>query len=96
VAIGVEPRSSQPPPGATSTLSTIALVWKLSPSSVRSAIGVPGAIAPGSGSFSCFARSTMDSVIAPPAEEPKIAMLPGCAIFSAAFHTVMASSSPAG
>jgi hypothetical protein len=60
------------------------------------AIGVPGAIAPGSGSFSCFARSTMDSVIAPPAEEPKIAMLPGCAIFSAAFHTVMASSSPAG
>ena len=82
--------------GAISTLSTIALVAKLSPASVRSDIGVPGAIAPGSGTLSSFARSTMDSVNAPPAEEPKIAMFFGSVVLATAFHTVIASSSAAG
>ena len=77
-------------------LSIMKLVWKESPAPVRSDIGVPGAMAPGSGNPSCFARSTVDNVRAPPADVPKIAMFPGLAIFSAAFHTAMASSSAAG
>ena len=74
----------------------MALVWNESPAPVRSDIGVPGAIAAGSGSRSCFARSTMASVRLPPAEEPKIAMFFGLAILVAAFHAVIASSSGAG
>ena len=77
-------------------MSTIALVWKESPAPVRSDIGVPGAIAAGSGRPSRFARSTMASVRLPPADEPKIAMFSGFAIFVAAFHAVIASSSGAG
>ena len=60
------------------------LVWNESPAPVRSDIGVPGAIAAGSGSPSCLARSTIDSVSAPPADVPKIAMFFGSAIFNAA------------
>jgi hypothetical protein len=41
-------------------------------------------------------RSTMESVNAPPAEEPKTAMFLGSVIFVATFHTVIASSSAAG
>ena len=74
----------------------MALVTKVSPTLVTSDIGVPGAIAPGSGSPSCFAFRTISSVNAPPAEEPKIAMFFGSAIFIAAFQTVIASSSAAG
>jgi hypothetical protein len=72
------------------------LVWKESPVRVRSDIGVPGAIAPGRASFSCFARNTVDSVSAPPAEVPKIAMFFGSAIFNAPFQTARLSSSAAG
>ena len=63
---------------------------------MRSDIGVPGAMAPGSGSPSCFARNTIDNVKAPPAEVPKIAMFFGWVIFNASFHTAMPSSSAAG
>ena len=72
------------------------LVWNESPVRVRSDIGVPGAIAAGSGSFSCLARSTVESVSAPPADVPKIAMFFGSAIFSAPFQTATLSSSAAG
>ena len=44
------------------------------PLPVKSDIGVPGPMAAGSGSPSCFARRIIDSVSAPPAEVPKIAM----------------------
>src|SRR5580704_6180072 len=46
--------------------------------------------------LSSFARRTIESVNAPPAEEPKTAMFFGSAIFSAALQTVIASSSAAG
>jgi hypothetical protein len=72
------------------------LVRKVSPALVRSDIGVPGAMAAGSGSLSCLARSTIDSVNAPPAEEPKIAVFFASVVLSTAFHTVIASSSAAG
>src|SRR4051812_37809441 len=52
----------------------MALVWNESPAPERSDIGVPGAMAAGSGRPSCFARSTIASVRVPPADEPKIAM----------------------
>ncbi len=63
---------------------------------VRSAIGVPGAMAAGSGKPSCLARRIVSNVSAPPAEEPKMAILFGSDVFAAAFQTVMASSSAAG
>jgi hypothetical protein len=59
------------------------LVWNESPAPVK-------------GSLSRLARSTIASVPFPPAEEPKMAMFSGLAILVAAFHTVIASSTPAG
>ena len=41
-----------------------------------STVGVPGAIAPGIGSPSILARSNVVSVRLPPAEVPKMPMLP--------------------
>ena len=63
---------------------------------MRSDIGVPGPMAAGRGSPSCLRRSTVESVSAPPADAPKIAILFGSAIFKAAFHADTASSSAAG
>ena len=72
------------------------LVEKESPVPVRSDIGVPGPMAPGSGSPSCFARRIIDNVRAPPADVPKIAMFFGSASFSAPFQAAIPSSSAAG
>jgi hypothetical protein len=83
-------------PSPTRTLSIMKLVWKESPAPVRSDIGVPGAMAPGSGKPSCFARRIIDSVNAPPADVPNTAMRFGSAIFNAPFHTATTSSSAAG
>ena len=66
--------ASQKPSGETSTLSTIALVWKVSPTLVTSDIGVPAAIAPGIGRPSSFTFRPISSTSAPPAEVPKNAM----------------------
>ena len=74
----------------------MALVRNVSPEPVRSDIGVPGAIAAGRGRLSRLARWIIDNVSAPPADEPKIAMFFGSAIFTAALQTVIASSSAAG
>ena len=67
-----------------------------SPAPVRSAQGVPGAMAAGSGSPSAFARSTIASVKPPPAEVPKIAMRRGSCSATSARQTAIASSRPAG
>ena len=73
------------------------LVWVLHRAlAVLFVLGVPGAIAPGNGRLSRFARRIIAKVRLPPAEEPKIAMFLGGVIFVAAFHAVIASSSAAG
>ena len=54
------------------------------------------AIAAGRGRPSALARRIIASVMPPPVEVPKIAMLRGRCICSAAFHTAIASSIAAG
>ena len=77
VAVGVDTvPASQKPSRDTSTLSSLALVTKVSPTLVTSAMGVPGAIAPGIGSR-CLAFSIVSSVSAPPAEVPNTAIFFG-------------------
>jgi hypothetical protein len=63
---------------------------------VTSDIGVPDAIAPGIGTPSCFALSTISRARAPPAEVPTMAMRRASVFFRVAFQTVMPSSSAAG
>ena len=69
---------------------------EVSPTPVTSAIGVPEAITAGTGIPSCFARSTMASVSAPPADEPNIASSLGSMVRNKCLYTVMPSSSAAG
>jgi len=71
-------------------------VWKESPTLVTSDIGVPDAMAAGSGRPSCLARNTIASVMAPPVEVPKIAMRRWSCRFTVSFHTAIASSIAAG
>jgi hypothetical protein len=68
----------------------------VSPTLVTSDIGVPGAIAPGIASPSSFTFSPISRTSAPPADVPKNAMFCAGMVFSAAFQTVMPSSSAAG
>ena len=67
IAASRKPRALSASPISPAAFATLALAAKVSPTPVRSDIGVPDAIAPGSGSLSCFARSTISSVSAPPA-----------------------------
>lgn len=59
---------------ADQTLSSHSFVLCVSPVSVKSDRGVPGAIAAGRGRPSCLARRIIASVMPPPVEVPKIAM----------------------
>ena len=77
-------------------LSSIWLEKYVSPVLLKSAHGVPAAIAPGIGKCSCLARNTMANARPPPAELPTIPMFSGFAMVIATFHTAIASSSPAG
>jgi hypothetical protein len=73
--------ASMTPSRVPSVLSTISLVKSVSPVFVRSAVGVPGATAPGIGRCSFFARSKVVRVRLPPAEVPKTPMFFGGCVF---------------